>query len=220
MKKTEKLYYFLMFLPLVITLISLFFLPDTIPAHFSPTKVDRFGSKYETLILPLFTPLFGYALLALGKQASKKETGKNNNNEQITLISGLGSLLVFNILCLYFLYVDFHQVTDLKQVPVDLNSLLFAALGIVLIVIGNYMPKLKQNSLIGLRTNWSMKNEATWKKSQQFGGISFIAIGVLMVIGNVFFFHGMQSLVFSFLLFGIDLIVTVMYSYFIAKKYS
>lgn len=219
MKKFERAYFILMFLPLVITLISLLFLPDTIPAHFGMTKVDRYGSKYETLILPLITIPFGYFLLLMGKQASKAETNKNNNNEQISIITGLCSLAVFNILCLYFLYIDFHQITDLRQIPVDLFSLIFTVLGIVLIIIGNYMPKLKQNSLIGLRTSWSMKNEATWKKSQKFGGISFILLGILMIIGNVFVLHGIQSLVYTLVLFGTDLIASTVYSYLVAKKY-
>ncbi|SHJ54729.1 Uncharacterized membrane protein [Anaerocolumna jejuensis DSM 15929] len=220
MNKFKKLYYCLMFLPLVITLISLIFLPDLIPAHFSGDKADRYGSKYETLLLPVLTILFGYFLLTMGKESSKKETQRNNNNEQISVITGLCTLLVFNILCLYFLYVDFHKITNLTQVPVDLFSLLFTVLGITFIIIGNYMPKLKLNSIIGLRTSWSMKNETTWKKSQKFGGASFIILGILMVIGNVFFFHNMESFLITMVLLGIDLIVSVVYTYFMAKKYS
>ena len=44
------------------------------------------------------------------------------------------------------------------------------------------MPKLRMNSIAGLRTVWSMKNETTWKKSQRFGGISFIVGGVIIII--------------------------------------
>ena len=51
--KNKKLYYILMFLPLVASLIALQFLPDVIPAHYNiDNVVDRWGSKYEILILP------------------------------------------------------------------------------------------------------------------------------------------------------------------------
>lgn len=82
------------------------------------------------------------------------------------------------------------------------------------------MPKLKLNSIIGLRTSWSMKNETNWKKSQKIVGTSFIILGIMMVIRNVFFFYDMESFLFSMVLLGIDLIVSVVYTYFIAKNYS
>ena len=47
--KTKKTgYYILMYLPLVVTLIALPYLPEKIPAHYGfDNKVDRWGSKYE-----------------------------------------------------------------------------------------------------------------------------------------------------------------------------
>ena len=51
--KNKKIFYLLMFLPLLVVLISLKFLPDQIPAHYGISgEVDRWGSKYETLIFP------------------------------------------------------------------------------------------------------------------------------------------------------------------------
>lgn len=45
---------FIIFLPLIITLISLNYLPDLIPAHYGfDGEVTRWGSKYESLIIPI-----------------------------------------------------------------------------------------------------------------------------------------------------------------------
>ena len=66
--KNKKLFYVLMFLPLVASLIALKFLPDVIPAHYNiQNMVDRWGSKYEILILPVITIAFGFFSLAMGK---------------------------------------------------------------------------------------------------------------------------------------------------------
>ena len=47
MKIQKTIFYILMFLPLPVTLISLVFLPDQIPAHYgSDNQVTRWGSKY------------------------------------------------------------------------------------------------------------------------------------------------------------------------------
>lgn len=75
MKKKMVVFYSLMFLPLVVVLIALQFLPEQIPAHYDMNnQVTRWGSKYETLIFPVITVLFGYFMLAMAKLSSKQET--------------------------------------------------------------------------------------------------------------------------------------------------
>ena len=61
MKIQKTIFYILMFLPLPVTLISLVFLPDQIPAHYGLYyQVTRWGSKYETLIFPLMNLNIGF----------------------------------------------------------------------------------------------------------------------------------------------------------------
>lgn len=46
----------LIFLPLILSLIALNYLPDQIPAHYNVQgEIDRIGNKYEVLILPIIT---------------------------------------------------------------------------------------------------------------------------------------------------------------------
>ncbi len=221
MNKLRKFYYILMFLPLFYTIICLFFLPDIIPVHYNgANEVDRMGSKFEILIIPFIIITFGYFMLILGRSSSKKEEKANNNNERVTIITGICSLVIFHIINIFMLYSAFHLVENLKELPVDLFKLLFAAFGLVFVVIGNYMPKCKMNSMVGLRTVWSMKNEKTWKESQRLGGISFIITGIVMIVGNLLFFSDISSLIFSMILIGIDLIFSIIISYNAAKKYA
>ena len=50
MKTKKTVYYILMYLPLVIVLIALPYLPEKIPAHYGfDNQVDRWGNKYEAL---------------------------------------------------------------------------------------------------------------------------------------------------------------------------
>ncbi len=216
MKKNKVWFYTLMFLPLIATCISLMFLPDRIPAHYGfDGEVTRWGSKYETLILPMVTIPFGFFLLLMGKLASKKE---NTNNEEVLIITGIMALLVFNILTGYFLYTSFNKVEKLTDVVIDIRNLLFSALGVVLIVIGNVMPKCKRNSIIGLRTKWSLSSDKAWEKSQRFGGAGLIIIGALMLIGNSIILKGNQVLVFTGVLVFVDLVVSILYTYIVAKE--
>ena len=89
---------------------------------------------------------------------------------------------LFNALNAYSLYTSFNKVENLSSVSLDIGRLVFSIVGVLMIVTGNIMPKLRMNSMVGLRTHWSMKNEVTWKKCQHMGGISFI-IGGIIIIG-------------------------------------
>ncbi len=68
MKAKKTVYYILMYLPFVIVLIALPYLPEKIPAHYGfDNQVDRWGSKYETLLFPIISLLMGYFLLGMAK---------------------------------------------------------------------------------------------------------------------------------------------------------
>lgn len=217
-KTTKALYFVLMLLPLAVTVIALFFLPDQIPAHYNAAnQVDRWGSKFEALILPAMVILFGLLMLGMAKLISKSEkSGKNN--ERVCIISGLCCLALFNAMTCYFLYMDFHGIEDLSSVPLDINQIMFGLLGLIMIIVGNVMPKLRMNSLIGLRTSWSMKNETTWKKSQLFGGISFIIGGILIIV-LCLLSKGIFCFIWSIIVFLVLLVIDVCYTYQAAKKY-
>ena len=218
MKKKIFIFYSLMFLPLVVVLISLQFLPEQIPAHYEMNnQVTRWGSKYETLIFPVITILFGYFMLGMAKLSSKQEEN-GKNNEKVCIVAGMVSLVLFNALTGYFLYADFHSVENLSSITLDINQLLFGLLGVSMILLGNIMPKLRMNSVAGLRTVWSMKNETTWKRSQRFGGISFMVGGVLITI-VCFLTKGFSCFWWTMGIIVILLIVDTYYSYTLAKKY-
>ena len=216
--KKRIVFYILMFLPLTAVLIALPFLPEQIPAHYGfDGQVTRWGSKYETLIFPAMTVLLGAIMLALTKFSSKQEkTG--SNNEKVCLAIGIASLALFNAMTAYFLYTDFQAVDDLSSMTLDVNQLIFGLLGISMVILGNIMPKLRMNSAAGLRTVWSMKNDVTWKKSQRFGGISFIAGGTVIVV-VCFFAKGAACFLRAMVILAVLVAVDVSYTYALSKKY-
>lgn len=219
MKAKRIIYCLLMFLPLIVTCVALLYLPDQIPAHYDiNNQVTRWGSKYEALILPIATIFFGIFLLFMAKIAAKQEKS-GTNNENICLIAGIVSLVIFNAMAYYFLYTDFQKVENLSSVSLDINQLLFGILGISMIILGNVMPKLRMNSVIGLRTSWSTKNETTWKKSQRFGGISFLIGGFLMII-LCLLTKGIPCAIGTLLILMVVCIVDVCYTYKLAQKYG
>ena len=185
--KTKKIIYFaLMFLPLLITVAALPFLPEKIPAHYNfAGEIDRWGSKFETLIFPAVTIAMGFFMLFMAKVAAKDENGKTN--EKIVFYTGMGISLWFTAMHCFSIYKAFSAAGSMSCAhEADINQLICVLLGISMVIMGNFMPKLRNNSIIGLRTSWSTKNDITWKKCQLFGGISFMICGALMIIRGIF----------------------------------
>lgn len=206
--KNKKLYYILMFLPLVASVIALQFLPDVIPAHYNiDNVVDRWGSKYEILILPVVTIAFGFFSLAMGRIAQKQEP-QGNNNEKTNLFIGASVLLIFNVLCGFMIYSSLHQVEKLEFASFSFIQLLFMIVGIFLIVISNIMPKVKRNSVLGFRTSQTRKNDEIWKKCQRFSGLTGVIAGFIIVIISFLFDNTtliIAVLIITFIKLGIDI---------------
>ncbi len=80
------------------------------------------------------------------------------------------------------------------------------------------MPKLKRNSIIGLRTKWSLSSDEAWAKSQRFAGGAVTAIsGILLLLGNIFIFRQTQAVVFSAAVIVLNLIISAAYTSKAAK---
>ena len=76
-KNKKILYIFLISLPLLITLIALNFLPEQIPAHYGANgEVTRWGSKYESLIVPFISIFFGGIMFIITQARSEEHTSE------------------------------------------------------------------------------------------------------------------------------------------------
>ncbi|WP_314674030.1 SdpI family protein [uncultured Solobacterium sp.] len=210
--KNKKLFYLLMFLPLIASLIALQFLPDVIPAHYNiDNVVDRWGSKYEILILPVLTILFGFFSLAMGRIAQKQEP-QGNNNEKNSLFIGTSVLLIFNLLCGFMIFSSLNKIEKLEFASFTFIKLVVIIIGIFLIVISNIMPKVKRNSILGFRTKQTMKNEDIWKKCQRFSGLTGVIAGFIIVVISFLLDNTtliIALLIITFIKLGID----IAYSY-------
>lgn len=57
-------------------------------------------------------------------------------------------------------------------------------IGCVLIVIGNYMPKMKQSYTIGIKIPWALNSEENWNRTHRLGGYMYILGGVIILVGG------------------------------------
>lgn len=196
-------------LPLIVTLIALIFMPAEVPAHYGPDLMcDRWGSKFETLILP--AAILVLCLLFLLPSFFMKRDA----NKKVTLNIGIAFTIFMNLLQYYLLFIQASGFTDLKRHGLGFERFIMLGFGGLFLFIGNIMPTVRRNSFVGLRTTWSMKNDEVWKRSQRFGGISMMILGAALII-LAFAFPNI------FLMLGLILLTAVVdtvYSYIAARN--
>jgi uncharacterized membrane protein len=99
--------FILAIMPMIITLIALQFLPDQIPAHYNLAgEVDRWGSKYESLILPIMALMTGLFMIWITKFSSEKDDYVG----RLVFYASLGVTLAMFILTAILLYITFTLV--------------------------------------------------------------------------------------------------------------
>lgn len=180
MKKAYQWTIALILLGFLLVGIFLTLAPDQIPVHYNIRgEVDRWGSKYEYLIMPFINLIFGIFMVWLARNEGKKG---RDTNEKIVAIMNNFVLMMFNGMWLLFMW----KGLDLKNLSGgwgDLSGrLIVMLLAASLIPMGNIMPKVQRNSAFGLRTKWSMANDYCWQRSQRVGGYLMVGTGFFGVI--------------------------------------
>lgn len=213
MKKV--VYFLLAILPLLVSFIIYPTLPDRVPLHYGWNhQVDRWGSRSEIFIFPIVVLLMALVVLVLTKIIEKKEHGEKN--QKISILLGIWMLVFMDILFVFMLYTISKGVVDLSRVP--FAKIVFGGLGILLICMGNIMPKVGKNHMMGIRTKWSLYSDSTWKKSQRAGGITSILVGILILLLSLFSPMNV-ALLGSVCLLVVFLLAILLESYLIYKKY-
>ena len=185
MRKLRTVIFVILMVCVVGTVVLLILSPDRVPVHYiAAGQADRIGSKYEQLLFPLITGAAAAAFLLLARHARRQGSAAN---EKIFLYAGVFVTALFTAMFLFFMWKAFRYDPAAARTGYDdITRLITAGMGILLILLGNMMPKVRRNSMMGLRTRWSMANDRVWQKSQRFGGIACVAAGFLIAALSLF----------------------------------
>ena len=187
--------------PFVVTSLILQGLPDKLPMHYDlQGNIDRWGSKTEELIFPIIILLltgFWHVMIAYyekkakmipeDKAASvnKAQAVAKSNSKPLTIV-GICMAVMFGVMHFAILYASCVQANaGLSTMTLDIGKLTCTLAGIFFIIIGNFLPKTKVNSIVGVRTLWSMYNENTWRLSNRLGAWLLIIAGLLTILTTV-----------------------------------
>ena len=191
-------------LPIVAGLVLWNRLPEQIPTHWNAQgAIDGWSSKpFAVFGLPCIL-LAIHWLCALGTSADPKKANHPQKVVQLVLwIIPALSVALFAIT---------YAVALGKEVRIEV--ILPVLVGLILAIVGNYMPKCKQNYTIGIKIPWTLHSEENWNKTHRFAGILWVICGIAIMLtgffGSFWIFSGVVLLM---------VLAPLLYSYLLHRK--
>ncbi|MFA6417335.1 MAG: SdpI family protein [Patescibacteria group bacterium] len=125
--------------------------------------------------------------------------------------------LTFRTMIMLVLAVTFGAATFANLgYPINIGATVSGAIGILMIVLGNYFGKLKSNFFIGIRTSWTLSSENVWNKTHRLGAKLFVIWGLALIAAP-----WLKPTIAMGILFGGIIIIIVwtgVYSYLLFNK--
>lgn len=81
-----------------------------------------------------------------------------------------------------FLAIEVMLVLIGVGAPIDVVQVLAVAFGLLLLVLGNAMPKSQPNSFAGIRMPTTLRDPANWQATHRLGGVLAIAGGLVLLV--------------------------------------
>ena len=160
-------------LPMVAGLLLWNRMAERIPLHWNMQGVvDGWGSRaFAVFGLPLLMLAFHW----LGLLAMHADPKKQNHAPKFLKLMWwfIPALSVLLCACVYSAGMG-------KSPRVELIAPLL--IGILFIVVGNYLPKCKQNYTVGIKLPWTLDSEENWNKTHRFAGWVWVIGGILILL--------------------------------------
>ena len=204
----QVLKYVFVLLMLVAGVAAYRYLPEIIPTHWNfAGEADGFGPKATFVWL---FPGIAIAVLILFWFLPKIDPKKDKYKKFAEVWEIMQAVLVG-----YFAYMYFVSLYAAVVLDVNVSAFVLVGVGVLFLILGNYMGKIRQNYFVGIKTPWTIENEDVWNKTHRFGGWCFVIAALIFVL------QGLTGFV-SIWLFGLAIVVAallpILYSYWIFPR--
>lgn len=184
-------------------------LPEQMPTHFNAAgEVDGWSSKaFGVIGLPLILAAVQW-FCALGSLVMDPKA-KNVEGKVFGLV--LWIIPVASVLLNALVYC-----TALGM-DVSVEIIMPMVIGLMMVVIGNWLPKCKQSYTLGIKLPWTLADEDNWNRTHRFAGPLWVAGGFVMMatalFGGVWLYLMLAALL-------VMVVAPTVYSYLLFKRGS
>ncbi|PFW56160.1 hypothetical protein COL13_16905 [Bacillus cereus] len=184
-------------------------LPGEVPSHINVSgEVDGYMSKMGMLILDVAVMIFIYVLAIILPKLDPRYANYGKFSKAYMMMNGA---------ILFFLFAsNMMGLANALGYNIPIGIVVNIMIGILFVVLGNYMQQCKPNFFIGIKTPWTLSSEEVWRKTHRLGAKIMMIGGIVIMISA--FLPGMWKII-SLLSVVIILVVgTMVYSYVAYKK--
>lgn len=206
-KNTLILTSIIILLPIIAGIILWNKLPDTMAIHFGADNAPNgFGNKIFTVLgMPVILLLLQIFCAVVTAMDPKRQ---NISDKIYTLV--LWIVPVVSIICSVAIYS--------YNLGIKGNVSFYAGIitGLIFIIIGNYLPKARQNYTIGIKLPWTLANEENWNKTHRLAGVIWIIVGIILMLLSFTGLIGNEYILLSLILIAV--IIPSVYSFYLHAK--
>ena len=149
--------------------------PETMPIHWGITgQADGFASVPTAVFL---MPLIMLATHLFCMLVCSLDPGNKNRHQKILHIV----LWTVPVICTLSCCGIYALALGVEFSPVLWTTV---PMGLLFALIGNYMPKTRMNSTVGIKVPWTYTSEENWNATHRFAGKLWVAGGILMALGG------------------------------------
>lgn len=157
-------------------------LPDIVPTHWDAAgNVDGWSGRMAMLgldLLPLGLLVLFYALPKIDPRGKAYERMGSFYTGVVTLFT------VFLICMTWTTELTVFGIIPQNESPIGIFT--GVTIGIGLMLLGNYLPKVKRNYSFGCKTPWALDNDQNWRLTHRFGGVAMVLAGLVTVVSGLF----------------------------------
>lgn len=138
---------------------------------------------------------------------------KNSDLTRSAEAYGVASVAVVAMLALA------HATLMLRALGYDIDPVrpILTGVGLLLTVLGNYLPKTRYNYVMGVRTPWTLADERVWDQTHRLAGPLMMAGGVVVMAGV--WFVPLERVIWLLLAGALaPSLIAVIYSFIVAKR--
>jgi len=153
-------------------------LPDRVPSRWSfDGSVDETMPRWPGAFLTPALALGVWVLLPLFRRIDPRKRNYERFDETFWLL--------VNLLVLFFAGIEVLTLGAALGWPIDVSQAMMAGIGVVFVVLGNYLPRVRSNWWMGIRTPWTLESERVWRDTHRVAGRTFVIGGLLSVASLV-----------------------------------
>ncbi len=150
-------------------------LPEEVPTHFNTRgEPDDWSSRtFAAFMMPVFM-LIIYGMFHILPKISPRHANMMKFMDTYWLVANLTVAFI----CAMHVMVLGRALGW----PIDITSAVLLGVGLMFMVIGNFLPRMRSNWWMGIRTPWTMESENVWRATHRLAGKTFMLGGAITVI--------------------------------------